>query len=200
MFSRYTNVFHGNSTSYDDKKLGWSIVSAVVGLAIIATVFLGSKVISKKADTAKHVPASLAAFLFASGLNRGTMVLQSKVFGFLDVAGMRDGTFDRSLMFIMMGGVMVSFVSYQLINDWKYFNTPVSLQCPLAGDKFSVPTNQTIDSELILGAAAFGMGWGLGGYCPAPALFAAAQGTIPVIYFWWPSFFMGALVANKAKQ
>ena len=204
MFPKYTEPLRGDALPVDDEKLGQAVASAFLGLALVATAFFGSKAsVTKKADKAKLVPAAISAFLFARGLNRSTMVLQNKVFGFLNVAGITDGTFDLSLMFVMGGGLIVSFLSYQLINEWKVMNTPVSLNCPLAtksgSGKFSVPTNKTIDAQLVIGSAMFGVGWGLGGLCPGPALFAAAQGTVPVVYYWWPAFFVGSYIASKLK-
>lgn len=204
MFSKYTSFLHTSQAAKEDTKVGQIIASVFVGLALIATVHSGSKLYVNKAATAKLAPAAAAAFLFSRGLNRSSMVLQEKVFGFLDVTGISDGSFDISLAFVMGGGVVVSFISYQLVNGLNVIDHSASLKCPVAtstsGGKFSVPTKQIIDWELLAGAASFGVGWGLGGFCPGPALFAAAQGIVPVAYAWWPSYFVGAYFADKLKH
>jgi uncharacterized membrane protein YedE/YeeE len=140
------------------------------------------------------------------------MIFPAKIFGFLNVAGISDGTFDPTLIAVMCGGLVVSFLSYQFVkghnlgvfsNDSRYI-----LECPLAMTtasceetrKFHVPTNTTVDSQLVLGSAVFGIGWGVGGLCPGPALFHVATGYLDVVILWWPTFLIGSFVAQALKN
>lgn len=65
---------------------------------------------------------------------------------------------------------------------------------------FDVPTNQVIDFNLIFGEALFGLGWGAAGLCPGPAMFLAFAGYPNVLLRWWPSFFVGSLLAEQLKN
>ena len=118
--------------------------------------------------------ANLAAFgagsLFAVGLAISGMTKPSKVTGFLDVAG----PWDPSLALVMAGAVAVTFIAYRLIRRRA---------SPIFDVKFHIPTRKDIDRRLILGAALFGVGWGLGGLCPGPGLVAGAGGVTPAIVF-----------------
>ncbi|MCB9599119.1 MAG: YeeE/YedE family protein [Sandaracinus sp.] len=106
----------------------------------------------------------LAAFgtglLFAFGLALSGMTLPSKVIGFFDFS---DGltSWDPSLAFVMGGGVLVYLPVWRLVKGRAR---------PLFDERFRLPTRKDIDGRLLLGAALFGIGWGLGGYCPGPAL------------------------------
>ena len=101
--------------------------------------------------------AMLAGVIFGAGLAISDMVNPARVLNFLDVAG----SWDPTLIFVMAGGLVVSIIGYQLI---------FRRSSPLIGDKFNLPAHQQIDLPLIGGAAVFGVGWGLAGICPGPAL------------------------------
>ncbi len=101
--------------------------------------------------------AFLAALLFGLGLGISGMTLPSKIIGFLDIAGQ----WDPSLLFVMVGAIAVHAVSYRLI---------MRRSGPVLAPKFQVPSRREIDWRLVFGAAIFGAGWGLGGFCPGPAL------------------------------
>ena len=105
-------------------------------------------------------PAFLSGVLFAFGLAIGGMTDPRKVIAFLDFAG----DWDPSLAFVMGGAVLV----FSLAIRWSRRRT-----APLFGDAFRLPTRRDIDTPLVAGAALFGIGWGLGGYCPGPALVGA---------------------------
>lgn len=94
---------------------------------------------------------------FGVGLALSGMVRPAKVLGFLDVAG----AWDASLAFVMVGAIAVYAVAYRLI---------ARRGRPLFDEKLHVPTPKRIDALLVVGAAVFGIGWGLGGFCPGPAL------------------------------
>jgi uncharacterized membrane protein YedE/YeeE len=108
--------------------------------------------------------------LFAMGLAISGMTKPSKVVGFLDVAG----RWDASLAFVMMGAIAVHFVAYRVIRRRS---------APLFDTKFHVPTRKDIDPRLVLGAALFGVGWALGGFCPGPGLVAAGGGSLHAVIF-----------------
>jgi hypothetical protein len=118
--------------------------------------------------------ALLAAFgagsLFAVGLAISGMTKPSKVVGFLDVGG----PWDPSLVLVMVAAVAVTFVAYRLI---------LRRASPIFDIKFHLPTRKDIDRRLVLGAALFGVGWGLGGFCPGPGLVAGAGGVTAAIVF-----------------
>lgn len=105
-----------------------------------------------------ELTAALAGFLFASGLALSGMTQPSKVIGFLDFAG----NWDATLVFVMGGAVMVYATGFRLIR-WRK-------KKPVFGTSFEIPTRKTIDAKLVGGAALFGIGWGLAGFCPGPAL------------------------------
>jgi uncharacterized membrane protein YedE/YeeE len=108
--------------------------------------------------------------LFAVGLALSGMTKPSKVVGFLDFAG----HWDASLAFVMMGAIAVHFVAYRVIRRRS---------APLFDTKFHVPTRKDVDPRLVLGAALFGVGWGLGGFCPGPGLVAAGGGSLHAVIF-----------------
>ena len=101
--------------------------------------------------------AFVAGLIFALGLGISGMTLPQKVIGFLDVTG----AWDYSLAFVMGGAVVVYGIAYQLVRR---------MEKPRYAAKFHLPTSRKIDWRLLLGAMLFGAGWGLGGFCPGPAL------------------------------
>jgi hypothetical protein len=106
--------------------------------------------------------------LFGMGLVVSGMADPAKVLNFLDLFG----TWDPSLAFVMGGAVLVAFVGYRVV---------LRRDRPVAAERFHVPTRSDIDARVIIGPAIFGLGWGLGGFCPGPALTAlglAATGTL----------------------
>jgi uncharacterized membrane protein YedE/YeeE len=118
----------------------------------------------------KSVASFLCGVVFALGLGISGMTRPLKVIGFLDFTG----RWDASLAFVMLGAIAVYFIAYRWIR-----NQPA----PLMSDQFSVPQRTDIDRNLIAGAAVFGAGWGLGGFCPGPAIASLASGALPVIVF-----------------
>lgn len=116
----------------------------------------------------------LAGLLFGAGLTLSQMVSPVKVIGFLDFAGIADGTWDPSLAFVMAGALAVTFVGYRYA---------FALGRPFAAAAFNLPTRRDIDARLAGGAILFGVGWGLAGYCPGPALASLAFGRTEVFVF-----------------
>jgi len=96
------------------------------------------------------------------------MANPAKVQNFLDLAG----TFDPSLILVMFGSVVVTFIGYRFV---------LRRPTPLAAERFLVPTLKDIDGRLVIGAGLFGIGWGLSGFCPGPAITSLpllARGTL----------------------
>jgi len=119
----------------------------------------------------RRVAVGLASGLvFGLGLVVSGMVDPQRVIGFLDVAGIWDPT----LVFVMGGALVVTFVGYKLV---------LGRDEPVFADAFRIPTKTTIDKRLIGGAVTFGAGWGLSGYCPGPALTALSIGGVPTVVF-----------------
>ena len=120
--------------------------------------------------------------LFGVGLVVSGMSDPAKVLNFLDLAG----TWDPSLAFVMGGAVLVAFVGYRL----------VLARCePIAGDRFHLPTRNDIDARILAGPALFGIGWGLGGFCPGPALTALGLGATGTLAFI-PAMILGMWAAR----
>ena len=108
--------------------------------------------------------------LFAVGLAVSGMTKPSKVIGFLDLAG----AWDASLAFVMLGAIAVHFLAYRVV---------MRCSSPLFDARFHVPTRKDIDLRIVLGAGLFGVGWGLGGFCPGPALVTAGAGSSGALVF-----------------
>lgn len=111
----------------------------------------------------------LSGVLFALGLVIGGMTQPAKVQGFLDVTG----AWDPTLVFVMGGALIVYGVLYRLI---------MKRPAPLLEAKFHVPSRRDLDGRLIGGAALFGVGWGLAGYCPGPGLASLGGGVMPLTF------------------
>lgn len=105
----------------------------------------------------KMLSPFLAGLLFGLGLCLGGMTQPQKVLGFLDLAG----GWDPSLAFVMAGAVSIAFVAFRVL---------AGRERSLNGAPLALPQARAIDARLLGGAALFGIGWGLAGFCPAPAL------------------------------
>jgi uncharacterized membrane protein YedE/YeeE len=116
------------------------------------------------------VSSFLVGFIFALGLGLSGMTQPQKVIAFLDVLG----GWDPSLMFVMLGAIPVHLISYQIIKN---------RQSPLLDKVWHFPTRKDITPSLLVGSALFGIGWGLGGYCPGPALASVATFSTTVLVF-----------------
>ena len=118
----------------------------------------------------KQLSAFFCGWLFAIGLGIAGMTQPAKIIGFLDVAG----TWDASLMLVMGGAVTLGLVSFPLV---------LRRRAPILEEHFLLPEKSTIDRRLVSGAALFGVGWGLSGYCPGPALVSLVTGNPSLIVF-----------------
>lgn len=112
----------------------------------------------------------IAGLLFGAGLSISGMINPAKVLGFLDLAG----AWDPSLAFVMLGGVIVTAIGYR---------TVLRRNQPVFEHGFALPSRHDIDPALLLGAVLFGVGWGLGGYCPGPALAGLGFGAADTLAF-----------------
>jgi uncharacterized membrane protein YedE/YeeE len=119
----------------------------------------------------------LTGALFGTGIAMSGMANPAKVINFFDVAG----TWDPSLAFVMGGAVIVTFIGYRLV---------MQRPSPIYEPTFDVPTNRKLDAKLISGAAIFGVGWGIAGFCPGGALPALGTLDSRVVIF------VGALIAG----
>lgn len=120
--------------------------------------------------------------LFGIGLVVSGMSDPAKVQNFLDLSG----TWDPSLAFVMGGAVITAFLGYRLV-----FKQPK----PVAGARFHLPAGSAIDRKVLIGSAIFGIGWGLGGFCPGPALTATTLGATGA-YAFLPMLFLGMWLAR----
>jgi uncharacterized protein len=123
----------------------------------------------------------MAIFLqFAVGLVFGLGLLLSgmsdpaKVLNFLDLGGIAAGSWDPSLAFVMAGAVAVAFAGFRLV---------LRRSQPLFAEKFHLPTKRELDFRIVSGPAIFGIGWGLAGFCPGPALTALGFGSRAAFLF-----------------
>jgi uncharacterized membrane protein YedE/YeeE len=126
------------------------------------------------------VAAFLAGAVFGLGLVVGRMSDPEVVLGFLDVAG----DFDPSLLFVMAGAVGTTLVAFRFV---------LRRERPLFDGDFHLPTAKVVDARLVGGAALFGVGWGLSGYCPGPLLVAVAGGSATALLFL-PAMLVGGWV------
>ncbi len=117
---------------------------------------------------ARILAALAAGLLFGLGLALGGMTDPAVVLGFLDIAG----TWNPSLAFVMGAGVVITFFGYRLT---------IARGRPLLAPNFQLPTRKDIDPALVGGAAIFGVGWGLAGYCPGAAISSAVSGSLDVL-------------------
>jgi uncharacterized membrane protein YedE/YeeE len=114
--------------------------------------------------------ALLSGLIFGLGLIAGGMTDPTKIKDFLDLFGL----WDPSLGFVMSGAIAVGVFAFAAAKRRERSWT---------GEHIELPTNRTIDIRLILGGVLFGAGWGLGGFCPGPALVAMSSGVSSALYF-----------------
>ncbi|GJD42268.1 hypothetical protein AFCDBAGC_0103 [Methylobacterium cerastii] len=121
-------------------------------------------------NASRIVAALVAGLLFGFGLALSGMMDPARVLGFLDVAD----AFDPTLAFVLTGAVAVSALGYGLRRG---------MTRPFLADRFEVPAGRRLDPKFLGGAALFGIGWGLAGLCPGPALAALVLGLPDVAIF-----------------
>jgi uncharacterized protein len=129
--------------------------------------------------------ALAAGVMFALGLLISGMATPAKVTAFLDVSG----AWDPSLAFVMAAAIGVH-VPFVLLARRR--------SAPLFGTMFHWPPVRGIDPALIAGAAIFGIGWGIAGYCPGPALVSLGTGGLPILVFF--AAMVGGIIVVKATR
>lgn len=127
----------------------------------------------------KILPGLIVGTLFGAGLALSDLINPARVLAFLDIAG----AWDPTLAFVMGGALLPSAIGYLFARR---------MQRPVMAKGFCIPENRALDGRLLVGAAIFGVGWGLVGFCPGPALAALSFGT------WQPVLFVAAMLAGMA--
>lgn len=130
------------------------------------------------------ITSGLIGLLFGIGLAAGGMTDPVVVLGFLDVAG---GRWDPRLLAVMGGALLVSVVGFQLVQRRGR---------PFFADQLQLPTRRDLDLPLVGGAALFGIGWGVAGYCPGPALASIAIIPLEALVFV-PAMLVGSWSARR---
>lgn len=129
----------------------------------------------------KLLPPLLSGILFGAGLTLSGMTDPARVRGFLDVFG----AWDPTLIFVMGGAVLVMAVAWRVRNR---------MGAPIFAKRFSLPDRKDLDGRLIAGSILFGIGWGIAGLCPGPAVASLALAPLGVLPF------VLAMVAGMAAQ
>lgn len=114
--------------------------------------------------------ALLAGALFGLGLAMSGMTDPQRILGFLDVFG----AFDPALLFVLGGAVTTTMVLFRFV---------LKRPAPVLAERFELSSLRSVDRPLLLGAAVFGIGWGVGGYCPGPALVGLGVASSEALWF-----------------
>jgi uncharacterized membrane protein YedE/YeeE len=133
-----------------------------------------------------RIASLVSGIVFGLGLTISEMINPAKVLGFLDLFG----NWDPSLMFVMIGALVVSSPMFHLIKKKEK---------PIFAEKFNYSNNKAIDNKLVIGSALFGAGWGLGGLCPGPAISSIAFLNIYSVTFVI-SMFVGFYLVKTLKS
>ena len=131
-----------------------------------------------------NIASFICGIVFSIGLGISGMTQPQKVIGFRDVFG----EWDLSLAFVMSGAVL----SYLILQLWIQRNFSI----PVLGGSFQITSRKDLDRSLIIGALLFGSGWGLGGYCPGPAITSLGSGSLNALLFV-VAMGIGMLVADR---
>ena len=134
---------------------------------------------------AQVVSAFLLGTLFGLGLAVSEMTNPARIIGFLDVMG----RWDPTLVFVMAGALVITGSMFPFI---------LRRVRPLFATRFSLPTKTKIDTPLVVGAAVFGIGWGLVGFCPGPAVAALASRS-PSVALFVIAMFVGQWLASRLE-
>ena len=130
--------------------------------------------------------AFLAGTIFGAGLSVSEMINPTRVIGFLDVTG----NWDMTLLLVMCGALAVALAGFTLV---------LKRPRPVCADKFSLPTKTQIDKPLLIGSAIFGVGWGLAGFCPGPAITALAT-LSPSVFLFVLAMIAGQWLAARFEK
>ncbi|QHJ10256.1 hypothetical protein FX988_00468 [Paraglaciecola mesophila] len=138
-------------------------------------------------NTKLNFMALFTGILLSVGLTVSTMVDPARVIGFLDILG----AWDPALVFVMLGAIIVYMPLYWLLIPRK--------RKPLLGSEFHLPSKVKVDRFLVIGAVTFGIGWGVTGICPGPAIANISKGNF-FIFIFILSMVVGMLVASKVNS
>lgn len=141
---------------------------------------------NQKMNNKQNIVALLSGLIFGLGLAVAQMIDRERVLGFLDVMG----KWDITLAFVLGGAVGVTIISFRFILPLKH---------PLLDEKFYLPTRNDIDGKLILGAVIFGIGWGISGFCPGPAVVSLASLSLNAFIFML-AFIGGSFACKSLKN
>ena len=125
---------------------------------------------SQNTSVFSNLSEYLIGVLFGLGLIISGMTNPAKILAFLDIAGV----WDPSLIFVMGGAVLVGLIAFYLAKNRTQ---------SFLGSVMDIPTRRDIDRPLIIGSALFGVGWGLAGFCPGPALVSLGSGELKALVF-----------------
>jgi uncharacterized membrane protein YedE/YeeE len=134
----------------------------------------------------KHIAIVISGILFGIGITLAGMTDPMKVLNFMDLFG----AFDATLIFVMGGALLVTFIGYRLV---------LGRAAPTFAHTFDLPALKTIDAKLLAGAALFGLGWGLTGFCPGPAVASLVFGHVESLIFVG-AMSAGMLIARNAQS
>jgi uncharacterized protein len=134
----------------------------------------------------RFITIALSGLLFGAGVTISGMVNPMKVLNFLDVLG----NWDPTLITVMAGGLAATFFGYRLM---------FARGRPLFAAEFKLPATTPIDAKLVGGAVLFGAGWGLAGFCPAPAVASLAFGNSQSLIFV-AAMAVGALLVQLVRH
>jgi len=123
------------------------------------------------------IVAAITGIVFGAGLALSDMINPARVLAFLDLFG----AWDPTLAFVMIGAIVPSYIAYRMSQNMAE---------PVFHTDFHIPENRMVDRRLIAGGTMFGVGWGLVGYCPGPAIAGLAFGT------WQTAAFVGAMLVG----
>ena len=134
--------------------------------------------------------ALLSGIIFGIGLSLSQMINPNKVINFLDITG----EWDPSLAFVMMGALLVTFISFRIV---------LKKPDPILEEHFHLSKRTDIDKPLLGGAAIFGIGWGMSGYCPGPAVAALGSGgleALVMVISIYTGFFFQKWIAKRLSE
>ena len=132
------------------------------------------------------IVAYVIGLVFGTGISVSGMANPAKVLNFFDISG----SWDPSLIFVMGGALITTFIGYRLV---------FGRRAPVLADRFQLPASRSIDASLLGGAAVFGIGWGIAGFCPGGALPALGTGRWEVFVFT-AAVIAGILIARYLQS
>lgn len=128
----------------------------------------------------------MSGLIFGIGLLLSGMASPAKVISFLDITG----SWDPSLIFVMIGALLISTISFRISKHMRK---------ALCADQIQVPASKQVDLKLVLGSLLFGMGWGLAGFCPGPAIVAVGAFKFEALVFA-ASMVVGMIIVNLTNN